>query len=222
MFNFSTLINILISVAITLVALSGHEFAHGWVSSKLGDPTPRNQGRLTLNPLAHLDPIGTIMMILFHFGWAKPVQVNPMYYKDRKKGMALTALAGPAANLIMAFFAMVIYMLIIVLAYNKGWSMEYGTGLYYVGYALQLFASSNICLMVFNLIPIPPLDGAKIFGVLLPDNYYYKMLRYEKYVMILLMVLCITGVFSRFISVCSSYVLSGMIRLILRVFGIFM
>ena len=87
------LINIIINVPITLIALTGHEFAHGWVSTKLGDPTPEREGRLTLNPLAHLDPVGTLLMILTGFGWAKPVGVNPSYYKDTKKGMALTAAA---------------------------------------------------------------------------------------------------------------------------------
>ena len=114
------LINIIINVPITLIALTGHEFAHGWVSTKLGDPTPEREGRLTLNPLAHLDPVGTLLMILTGFGWAKPVGVNPSYYKDTKKGMALTAAAGPLANLIMAFAALLIYAILHVLCIKLG------------------------------------------------------------------------------------------------------
>ena len=113
-YNITTL---LISVPVTLIALTIHECAHGWVSSRLGDPTPRIQGRMTLNPLAHLDIMGTILMILTGFGWAKPVQVNPMYYKDRKKGMALVALAGPLSNLFMAFLAVILQGVVLLLAY---------------------------------------------------------------------------------------------------------
>ena len=113
MFGFN-LMDIVIGVPITLIALTGHEFAHGWVSSKLGDPTPERDGRLTLNPLAHLDVVGTILMILTGFGWAKPVMVDPRYYKNRKRGMALTAIAGPLANLIMAFIAMLIFAVVLV------------------------------------------------------------------------------------------------------------
>lgn len=109
-----SLSTILINVPATLIALSVHEFAHGYVSSKLGDPTPRNTGRLTLNPFAHLDIIGTLLMIFTGFGWAKPVQINPMYYKDRDKGMALTAAAGPISNFILAFLGLLIGVIIVL------------------------------------------------------------------------------------------------------------
>lgn len=190
MFN---LMSIIINVPITLIALTGHEFAHGWVSKKLGDPTPELEGRLTLNPLAHLDLMGTLLMILTGFGWAKPVGVNPSYYKDRKKGMALTALAGPMANLIMAFVAMLLYAVIYIFSVK----FQIGTGIINgIAGFVQIFAIRNLCFMVFNLIPIPPLDGSKVLGMFLPNRAYYTMLRYERYSMILIMVLSLTGVFS--------------------------
>ena len=117
------LTNIIINIPIALIAIIGHELAHAWVSTKLGDPTPRYEGRLTLNPLAHLDPIGTLLMIITGFGWAKPVGVNPMYYKDRKKGMALVAVAGPLSNFAMAFLGILIGSLLSILGIAMGWNV---------------------------------------------------------------------------------------------------
>jgi Zn-dependent protease len=203
------LMNILINIPITLIALTGHEFAHGWVSEKLGDPTPRQQGRMTLNPLAHLDLIGTLLMILTGFGWAKPVTVNPMYYKNRKKGMALTAAAGPIANLIMAFAALLIYTIVQIIFFRVGINMPE-----IVGTIVYIFIIRNLCFMVFNIIPIPPLDGAKVLGMFLPNRAYYTMLRYERYCMLLIMVLSLTGVFSSIIGTGVNVVFSGLINLI--------
>ena len=191
-----SLLNILINVPITLIALTGHEFAHALVSTKLGDPTPRYEGRLTLNPLAHLDITGTILMILTGFGWAKPVGVNPMYYRDRKKGMALTAIAGPIANFIMAFLGVLIGTLLLILGNSFGWSHSVLSNINMVFY---LFAFRNLCFMVFNLIPIPPLDGSKVLGLLVPNRTYYKILQYERYSIILIMILSLTGVFNSII-----------------------
>lgn len=195
MFNFMSLINIIIGVPVTLIALSGHELAHAWVSTKLGDPTPGNTGRLTLNPLAHLDLIGTLLMVLTGFGWAKPVQINPAYYKDRKKGTALVAIAGPLANFLMAFAGMIIGALLMVLFSKLNMQSAYS----FTSTVTYYFVFRNLCFMVFNIIPIPPLDGSKVLGMFLPNNVYYKMLEYERYIMILLMVLCLTGFFSRII-----------------------
>ncbi|MBQ6907136.1 MAG: site-2 protease family protein [Clostridia bacterium] len=191
-----SLINILINVPITLIALTGHEFAHALVSTKLGDPTPRYEGRLTLNPLAHLDITGTILMILTGFGWAKPVGVNPMYYDDRKKGMALTAIAGPIANFIMAFAGVLVGTLLLVIGNRFEWSYSVMENINMIFY---LFAFRNLCFMVFNLIPIPPLDGAKVLGLFVPDRTYYTILQYERYSIILIMVLSLTGVFNTII-----------------------
>ena len=186
------LTNILVGTPITLIALTGHELAHAWVSTKLGDPTPRREGRLTLNPLAHLDLVGTLLMIFTGFGWAKPVGVNPMYYKDRKKGMALTAIAGPCANFIMAFMGVLIGTILLILGSFMNWPSGVISVINYVFY---LFAFRNLCFMVFNLIPIPPLDGSKVLGIFLPNRTYYTMLQYERYAIILIMLLSVSGAF---------------------------
>ena len=211
------LTEILINVPIALIAITGHELAHAWVSSKLGDPTPRYEGRLTLNPLAHLDPVGAIMMILTGFGWAKPVGVNPMYYKDRKKGMALVALAGPLSNLMMAFWGILIGVALMILGEFLGWS---GGALSTIFMVAQIFAIRNLCLMVFNLIPIPPLDGSKILGMFLPNRTYYNILQYERYAIFLIMFLSFTGAFDRIIGGGVSIFYDAIINVILKIFGL--
>lgn len=185
--------SILLGVPIVLIALTVHEFAHGFVSEKLGDPTPRYQGRLTLNPLAHLDLMGTVLMILTGFGWAKPVSINPNYYKDRTKGMALVALAGPLANFIVAILAILIGAIISMLFNKAGISTEF------IEIIMFAVAWRNLCFMVFNLIPLPPLDGFKVAGMFIPKRIYYNILRYEHYVIYAIMALSLLGVFNMII-----------------------
>lgn len=204
----SYLIERLIMVPIVLIALTFHEFSHGFVSTKLGDPTPRLTGRMTLNPLAHLDPVGTILMILTGFGWAKPVQIDPRYYRKPKWGMALTALAGPLSNLLLAFAAMLLYTLIFVVSYKTGLFAESLSAI--AGFFLT-FAQVNLCFMVFNLIPIPPLDGSRVLGLFLSERAYFKLQRFERYSMILIIVLSLFNVFSRIIGTGVSVVLGGII-----------
>lgn len=178
-----------------------HELAHGWVAYKLGDNTAKNQGRLTFNPIAHIDLIGMIMILLFGFGYAKPVPVNPRNFKNQKGGMALTALAGPVSNLLMAFISIFIFYFL---------SAVVNTGSTIANVLLIFFYYSayiNVSLGVFNLIPIPPLDGSKILAAVLPDRIYYKYMMYERYVMIALMIILFTGVLSKPISVLSSFMM---------------
>lgn len=164
------------TIPAALIAITLHEYAHGYVSYKLGDPTPKQMGRLSLNPFAHLDPIGTLCLIFFHFGWAKPVCVNPYYYKDQKKGMVLVGLAGPLMNFILAFIS-ALFMAIII----KKTGGYVGNFSYYLFNFLNVCYVLNIGLGVFNLIPFPPLDGAKIVGGLLPEHIYFNFMKYERY-----------------------------------------
>lgn len=164
-----------------------HELAHGLMAHLLGDDTAKREGRLSLNPLAHLNPIGTVMIFLFGIGYANPVPINPRNFKNEKGGMALTALAGPLANLLMGFVSVWGFFIVTKLA---GASSLGGAIAYFFLYSAQI----NVMLAVFNLFPIPPLDGSKILAAVLPDKAYYKYMMYERYIMIALMVLLFTGV----------------------------
>lgn len=199
----------IVMIPIVLIALTFHEFSHGFVSSKLGDPTPKLTGRLTLNPLAHLDPIGALLMIFTGFGWAKPVQIDPRYYKDPKKGMAITAAAGPISNLLLAFAGMIIYTLILIISYKTGLFMG---ALNKISYFAIMFASVNLCFMVFNIIPIPPLDGSRVLGLFLSNEMYFKIQRFERYSMLLIIVLSLSGAFSAVIGTGVNIVMSGIVH----------
>ena len=192
----SFLLEKIINIPIVLIALMFHELAHGWVSQKQGDPTPRLAGRMTLNPVEHLDPVGTLLMIVTGFGWAKPVPINPRYYKDPKKGMALTALAGPLSNILLAFAALLIYGIIFIIYIKLG---IFGRSIDSIGFITSRFITMNLCFAVFNLIPIPPLDGSRILGLFLSNRTYFKIQEYERYSFILIIVLSAMGVFSRII-----------------------
>lgn len=189
-----------------------HELAHGLMAYALGDRTAKNQGRLSLNPLAHLNPIGTVMIFLFGIGYANPVPVNPRNFKNVKGGMALTALAGPSANLLMGFISVWGYY--IFARVGAGNSFLYAVAMFFL-YAAQI----NVMLAVFNLLPIPPLDGSKIVAAVLPDKVYYKYMMYERYIMIALMVLLFIGVFDTPISYLTSILMRFISIIPALVFG---
>lgn len=175
-----------------LIAVSLHEFAHGYVSYRLGDPTPKAMGRLSLNPLTHLDPVGTLCLLFFHFGWAKPVQVNPYYYKDKRKGMVLVGLAGPMMNFLIALICA--FAMEIILKMTGGYA---GDITVFIFKLFQYTYTISIGLGVFNLIPFPPLDGSKIVGALLPEEKYFKYMQYERYGQLILFGLLMTNLLDR-------------------------
>ncbi len=154
-------------IFVVFFCLPIHELAHGWAAYKMGDSTAKNLGRLTFNPFAHLDLFGTIMLFLFGIGYANPVPVQTRNFRNPKKGMIVTALAGPGSNLLMAFVFICLYYIVLLLPQS---------------------------LAVFNLLPIPPLDGSKVIGFLIPSKTYFKILQYERYIMIALLLLLFTGV----------------------------
>jgi Zn-dependent protease len=156
----------LLTLPAILFGLCFHEFSHGYAAYKLGDPTPKEQGRLTLNPLTHVDPIGFLLLLIAHFGWAKPVQINPEAFKHPKRDEILVALAGPAANLLTAF----VFAVLVKLAIDLRWYAipTYGAPLMTI---LIYFIQINLVLAFFNLLPFPPLDGSHLFMVLLPDRW---------------------------------------------------
>lgn len=188
--SFELIINLMVRIFVIFCVLPIHEFAHAFIAHKLGDDTARLKGRMTINPLAHIDPFGALMIIIGGFGYAKAVPVNIRNFKKRKPYMAITALAGPVSNIIMSIFFMFFTMLI---QYKIGLSSDSGI-LYNVAVFLMTAAQINISLAVFNLLPIPPLDGSRIFSLIIPDKYYYAIMQYERYIVYGVLALVLFGV----------------------------
>lgn len=198
------IVYILSTLAVVFITLPIHEFAHGFAAVRLGDNTPRWQGRLTINPFAHIDYIGALCIVLFGFGWARPVQVNHNNFRNPKRDMALTALAGPLSNIIMSVAAMLLANTF-TLVFSKSGIMA----LIYIAFFFQWIARINISLAVFNLIPIPPLDGSRLLSALLPDKYYYALMRYERYIYYGLLLLIIVGALDIPLSFLTNIVMNG-------------
>lgn len=196
-FNLGSIITILLRVVAVLIAISVHEMSHGFAAYKLGDNTAKYDGRLSLNPLRHIDPFGALCLLFFGFGWAKPVMVNPNYFKNHKRDMALTALAGPVSNFIVALLGMVGLLYLCPLFSNQ-----------YVYQFFFMLILLNISLGVFNLIPIPPLDGSKIFLSLLPRRIYYEIMRYEQFGFIVLIIALYLNVLDPILNIAVNFIYS--------------
>lgn len=202
MFGFS-LVEMVAGLPGLIMALALHEYAHARAAVAMGDFTPKLMGRLTLNPLAHIDPIGLALLLIARFGWAKPVVINPNNFRDRKRGEILVALAGPAMNFLLAFIALGV---MIILTHTLRMEMSYG-----LRSVLFLIVVYNINFGVFNLIPIPPLDGSRILAAILPYEMRYRFASLERYSMIIFIIFLATPILG--------YILVPIAQLILQVFS---
>lgn len=214
----SAVAEILAILVIIFLVLPFHEWAHAFTASKLGDTSIKYRGRLTLNPLAHIDPLGSLALLLFGFGWAKPVPVDPRNFKKPKFGMAIVALMGPVANIVAAFVGMLIFDLLTVTVAESLFTGTVGIIIYTF---LSFYVTVNIRLAVFNLLPIPPLDGSKILFAFLPDKYVAWFYRYQQYISIALLVLLWIGVLDIPMTFLSNYLMQGISWLAWLPFSIF-
>ena len=207
--DFTQLWEMLIVVAASLLCITFHETCHGLVAYWMGDPTAKKQGRLSLNPLRHIDIMGLVMMAVCHFGWAKPVPINPSYFKNRRVGIALVSLAGPASNFVLALLALFLY-----------YPLRLTSSPILTAIALMLYMTAvmSIGLGVFNLIPVPPLDGSKILLAFLPAKYEYKFAQYEQYIQFILLILLFVGVLDRPINFFINVVYHVLSSIVLLVF----
>lgn len=201
------LLYVLIIAFSVLLSLTVHEFSHGLAANLMGDKTAEFSGRLSLNPLHHLDPFGALCLFLFGFGWAKPVPVNPWNFKNKKAGMVVTSLAGPFSNFVLAFLAQIGVVAIGGLTFKSDaeFMFKFASASYMVCYYLSAI---NIGLGLFNLIPIPPLDGSKVLNAVLPERLYFKYMEYERYGFIILIILINLPVFDNLLELGRSGILS--------------
>lgn len=191
--DWSSMGQMILRIAAVLLCLVIHEVSHGLAAYHLGDPTAKQSHRLSLNPLRHLDPFGLIMMVAVGFGWAKPVPVNPNYFRKPKQGMAVTALAGPVSNLLLAVLFLGIGKVIYLYApYSAGINV-------FFEWCLFTVAPMSVGMGLFNLIPIPPLDGSKVLAMFLPNSAYGQLMRYERYGILVLLALSWLGLGGNFL-----------------------
>lgn len=205
------------------ISISFHEFSHAYSAYLLGDPTAKNQGRLTLNPLKHLDPLGTLMIFLIQFGWAKPTPVNAINFENRKQGVMLTSLAGPVSNLLLAFVFAFPYVYFLKSGYFivEGFYLNIGSVNDFMYNFVRIGFKMNILLAIFNMLPVPPLDGSKILSGILPSRQYYKMLEYETYIMIGFVILMFTGILGSIINPITGIIEMAMKGVVSPIIGFF-
>lgn len=214
----SIFMGVCVSAFVVFCVMPIHEYSHALVATKLGDQTARLSGRLTLNPMAHISPWGAIMILLVGFGYAKPVPVNVRNtkMKNKKAAMALIALAGPLSNLIIGFLSVMVRYIIIVAASKHGGEMT--TAIFALNIFFQYSAIININLAVFNLIPIPPLDGSRILFAILPSKFYFGIMKYERYIMAAMFLLLLTGVLTTPLSYLSRLIYNAFNQLFYSIF----
>ena len=218
-FGIENLLSLVLTLPGVIIAITFHEYAHALAADKLGDETPRNQGRLTLNPLSHIDPIGFVLLIFANFGWGKPVQINPRNFNrniSMGKGEAIVSVAGPIMNFILAILFSVIYCLVYKFAGLEFVMSSLG---YYILIAIQYTIILNVGLGVFNLLPLPPLDGSKIFKNIMSYNARNWLEQHEQIFYYIFLILWITGLASVIISPVINWIYSGIFNLVSLLFG---
>lgn len=202
MFAESRIIETVIYALVLFTAFPIHECAHAFAAHLMGDDTAKNQGRMTINPIKHLDLWGTLLMLFAGFGWAKPVPINTNNFKNRKVGMALSALAGPVSNLLLAYISMILLKALFILRDRNG-----SIGSPVSDFLIYLFfygAMLNVGLAVFNLLPVPPLDGSRIFTLIFPEKIYFKIMKYENIIFGILFIMVWTGLLDKPLSLLRS------------------
>ncbi len=211
-FSREMILSLLLIIPTILISLTVHEYCHGYAAYRCGDMTARNLGRLTLNPVKHLDPIGTIMMLVFGFGYAKPVPINTRNFNNPKRDICIVSLAGPLSNIFLCFIGILLQKLSILIVEGTNIiQSESAVNFFFIWWMFSsTFITSNACLAVFNLLPIPPLDGSRLLSVVLPAKAAYFLSKYESYIMILILVLLYLGKLDGIVS----FVGTAIIRLI--------
>ncbi|QNO16216.1 site-2 protease family protein [Alkalicella caledoniensis] len=195
-----------------LIALTFHEYAHAKAADLLGDPTPRRSGRLTLNPVDHIDPMGLLMLVFVRFGWARPVPINPFNFRgDRNRGLIIVSVAGPLANLVLGFVSVILFYLVII------WGSPTSNVTNYLYTFFQYLTMYNIYLMLFNLIPIPPLDGSKVLSSLLSSDLRYRYQQVEQYAPFILILLLMSGVIPTILGEMASGIIGSMHSIVVAV-----
>lgn len=218
MFTRESILGILLSIPGLLLAISMHEAAHGYAAYFMGDNTAKYQGRLSLNPLHHLDPMGALCMLLFRFGWAKPVPINPFHFRNRRLGIIVVSLAGPLANFLLGFISTVLYY---AMAYLGTVFAGFSAPAEFLMLIFQMSVYMNVGLMIFNLIPIPPLDGSKILLEFLPYHAKETIYRYERYFGMILIILVYVGTLTPVLGFFQSFIIRFYDFVCKLIFGLF-